>query len=65
MELEEKKELEGEYVKAIDDLKEQHQKATKEKDEEIDDLKKRLQATMMEKTRRGCLSIGSRMGRKV
>ena len=61
MKLEEKKELEGEYVKAIDDLKEQYEKTTKEKDEEIDGLKKKLQAALMEKTRGGCLSELSRI----
>ena len=66
MKLEEKKELEGEYVSVVDELVEQHQTIVEEKDEEIDDLKKKLQVALMEKTRGGCLSELSRIkgGRK-
>ena len=48
IELEERKELEGKYVKVLDELLKLHQTIFEEKDKEIDDLKKKLQAALME-----------------
>lgn len=61
IELEEKKELEGKYIKVVDELMKQHQTIFEEKDQEIDDLKKKLQAALAGKTRGGCLGESSRI----
>lgn len=51
--VEEMKELEEDYVMTINELVDDHEKIIEEKDQEIDCLKKKLQAALIGKVRRG------------
>ena len=64
--VEEMKELEEEYAKTIYELVDDHEKVIKQKDQEIDCLKKKLQAALIGKVRRGYSGEPSRIksGRK-
>ena len=59
--VEEMKELEDDYAKTIDELVEDHEKVIEEKDQEINCLKKKLQAALIGKVRRGCSGEPSRI----
>ena len=54
--MKEMKELEGEYVKTIDELMHQHHKTIEEKDQEIDYFRKSVQVVLVEKERSGYLN---------
>ena len=62
----EMKKLEDDYAKTINELVEDREKVIEEKDQEINCLKKKLQAALIGKVRRGCSDEPSRIksGRK-
>ena len=64
--VEEMKELEEDYAMTINELVDDHEKIIEEKDQEIDCLKKKLQAVLVGKVRRGYSGEPSRIksGRK-
>ena len=64
--VDEMKQLKDDYSKTIDELMDENQKTVKEKDQEINELKKKLQAVLIGKKGRDHLSESSRIkgGRK-
>ena len=60
----EMEELKDEYAKTIDELMYKHQKATEEKDQEIDYLRKNVQVVLVGKNRSGFLGELSKSKKK-